>query len=1008
MFDYRNLKNPEYFKENRLPAHSAHEVWESRAGWRTGENTLRMSLNGLWKICVARNEGQAVPRFEMPETDVSGWEDIPVPAHIQTEGHGVPQYTNVQYPWDGHEAIEPGELPEKFNPVALYVKHFALPGDMRGKRVFLSLQGAESCAAVWLNGRYVGFASDSFTPSEFELTPYLREGVNRLALRVYRFCAGSWAEDQDFMRFSGLFRDVFLYAAPKVFPHDVSVKNYVNETLDGAETRIAVRVSTQEPWTLEARLLWQGQTVHEGRWHGEGDNIEAAFTVQAPRLWSAEKPNLYDLELTFFDMDNRETAFVTLKTGFRRFEMKNARMLLNGRRVVFKGVNRHDFCAETGRAVTIEHLKRDLEEMKRLNINAVRTSHYPNTEAFYDLCDELGLYVIAENNMETHGVWEKMNREGKGTSYALPGDRKEWRGMMMDRVLSTYHRDKNHPSILIWSVGNESFGGGIIREMSLLFEKLDDTRLVHYEGVHWDPRFPDTTDMTSQMYTPASDVRAYVRAHPEKPFILCEYAHAMGNSLGGLHKYAFLPYEEEGYQGGFIWDYLDQSLRGKDRHGKEVYLYGGDFGDHPNDGNFCGNGILYADGGESPKVQEVKYCYQSVFAEVFMDRAVITNRALFTDCAELDCIATLKNEDKVIVTKKLDVRAAPGCTAETPLPLPEFLPGGEYVWTLSFRLKNEEPWAPAGFETAFAQGVFTVKMEDKPPEPALGRLRVVRGLNNLGVHGEHFTALFSYSKGGLEAYIHGGKNLLNELPMPSFWRAPTDNDRGNGLPFRAAQWKTASLYAGIKRMDDGITVKEEDDRVTITFRYDLPAMPACGCSVAYTVFLSGRVEVTLRTLCPDGLPDMPRFGMLLHMPDSYDRVRYYGMGPMENYVDRRHGARLDVHQTTAGENLAKYLVPQECGTRTGTRWAEITDRRGRGLRFEGDGFSFSALPYNPHELENARHPSELPQVCHTAVSIDQMQMGVGGDNSWGARTHDEYLIPSSGEKCFSFSFIGIV
>ena len=684
-FDYDKLKDPRWFAENRIPAHSDHAVYASEEEMELGRTSLRRSLNGIWKFFCAQNEGQVPVGFEAADFDCTGWEDIPVPAHIQLEGHGAPQYVNVQYPWDGREAVEIGQIPEKYNPVACYVKYFYLPEQMKGKRVFVSFQGAESCLAVWLNGHYVGFASDSFTPSEFELTDYLVDGENKLACRVYRWSAGSWLEDQDFFRFSGLFREVYLYALPAVHVRDIRVKTLLDDEYKDGVLDVAVQVEASVGWKLKLALTDGGEVIAEAEQAGGGDTAAFAIPVTAPHKWSAEDPHLYELTLTAMTADGETVEVVPQRVGFRRFEMKGGVMCLNGKRIVFKGVNRHDFCAETGRAVPAEKIRRDLVTMKRHNINAVRTCHYPNTSALYDLCDELGLYVIDENNMETHGTWDVIERGKRPVAEALPGDRDDWRDMLLDRVNSIWQRDKNHPCVLIWSLGNESYGGSVIHDMSALFHRLDDTRLVHYEGIFHDRRYNDSSDMESQMYTPAAGVREFLAQHRDKPFILCEYSHAMGSSLGAMHKYTEYAYEEPLFQGGFIWDYIDQAVRTKDRYGNVTYGYGGDFGDRPHDGDFSGDGIVYADGTVSPKMQEVKYNYQDIFAHVSGTAVKVVNRSLFTATSAYDCVAILARDGKEIAKAALDTDVPPGEERTYPLPFGKQTAPGEYAVTVSFR-----------------------------------------------------------------------------------------------------------------------------------------------------------------------------------------------------------------------------------------------------------------------------------------------------------------------------------
>ena len=1009
-FTFAKLSDPGYFRENRLDAHSDHVALDA-----AGES-MRMSLNGAWRFFHARNEEQVIPGFESLDYDCRGWAEIPVPAHIQMEGYGHPQYCNTQYPWDGTDDIDIGEAPSFFNPVACYAKYFTIPEDWAGDRVVLSFQGAESCVAVWLNGEYVGFVSDSFTPDEFEITPFLRPGENKLACRVYRWGVSSWLEDQDFMRFSGIFRDVYLQRIPKAHLWDLKIRTMLDESYRDAVLEAEMRTEAPAGSRMTLTLLDGGTEIAGCEVALTASLVRAALPVPNPRKWSAELPNLYDLEVTLWDPQGGISERVSQKVGFRRFEMKDGLMCLNGQRIVFKGANRHDFCAETGRAVRPETLRRDLVTMKRNNLNAIRTSHYPNSSVLYELCDELGLYVIDECNMETHGIWDRVVQGSLTVAEALPGDRDAYLPMMLDRVHSMVERDKNHPCILIWSCGNESYSGKVILEMSEEMRRMDETRLVHYEGVAHDPdnRYPETTDMDSQMYTPVAGIRRWLAEHPDKPFILCEYTHSMGNSNGAMHWYTELAYTEPRYQGGFIWDYIDQSIRYRDRYGRTMYGYGGDFDDRPHDGDFSGNGICFGNGEPTPKMQEVKYNYRNIEAEVTREGIRIRNRHLFRGTGEFDCLVTLARDGEEIQKTRMETDVAPLGEKTYPLPFAPMEKPGEYAVTVSFRLREETAWAPRGHEIAFGQGVWTVEGAPKK-RPAPAPLRVVRGDRNVGIFGDGFTAMYSMERGMLISYTVCGREMLKTPPRPVFWRAPIDNDNGNGMPARYGQWKIADLYAmpmGMHQLkaEKGLDPMErtEDGGVLLRTFWKLPGKPGGECEMRFRFHPCGRVETSLRYDPVEGLGDMPLFGVSFKMDADYDRIRYYGLGPEENYVDRREGARLGIYETTAKENVTPYLYPQECGNRTGVRWAEVTDFRGRGLRFRGDGMEFNALPWTAHELENAAHGNELPNRLYTVVRAAMAQMGVGGDDSWGARTHEEYLIPVTEPLCFRFSFEPVI
>ena len=1047
-FDVKKIHDPKFFKENCMAAHSDHVTYKNEAEAVEQNSSFRLSLDGIWKFHYAKNDAQTIPGFEAEDYNCRPWDDIRVPAHIQMEGYDIPQYANIQYPWDGREDVWRDAVPTDFNPVASYVKYFTLPEGFVKNGLYISFQGVESGFALWLNGSYVGYSEDSFTPSEFDLTPYVKEGENKLALKVFKWTSSSWCEDQDFYRFSGIFRSVYLYTMPKVHVYDLKVQPVVAESLESADL------------VLDMELCGKAETVEKSADDAKMQNVSAKITltgsrddskegaagsvsentifsetisfqpnntsdtirftdtgaatvhfeqeVNHPNLWSAEHPELYTLTVELLDESGNCVEYISQNIGFRRFEMKDGIMTLNGKRIVFKGVNRHEFSSKTGRAVSKEEVLQDIITMKQNNINAIRTCHYPDASGIYELCDRYGLYMIAENNLESHGSWDAASHGLVPKDTIVPGDNMDWEPMMLDRVNSCYQRDKNHPAILIWSVGNESYGGKVIFDMSEKFRALDPYRLVHYEGIFNDRRYEGTSDMESQMYTSVENIKKFLAEHKEKPFICCEYTHAMGNSCGAMHKYTDLTDTEPRYQGGFIWDYIDQSILKKDRYGQEFQAYGGDCGERPTDYNFSGNGICY--GGErdaSPKMQEVKFNYQNISVAFEEHSFTVVNKNLFADTSEYQCIVILQKNGTVVKKQKMDTNVVPLSSGsyEIPFVIPE---DAEYAVTVSFVLREDTFWAKAGHEVAFGQKVYKKEVKFAVPEKPL---QVVRGKVNIGVKGDDFDCLFSLLNGGLVSYRYAGKEMIEKIPMPNFWRAPVDNDNGSMAPGRYAQWKIASMYISHRNggMFDNVptTVEETEHSVTITYTYYMPTTPAAKCQVAYTVFGDGTVETKLTYDPVEGLPDMPEFGMMFKLNADYDNVEWYGYGPEETYADRRHGAKLGIYKNKAADNMAKYLVPQECGNKVGVRYAKVTDYKGRGLLFSGDELSFSALPYTPHELENAAHPYELPQVHYTVVRVALAQMGVGGDDSWGAWVHPEYNIDVTKPLEFTFRFRGI-
>ena len=1011
-FDYSLVKDSQYFKDGRMDAHSDHTYYRDGEEAQEKATSFRYDLNGIWKFHYARNYGSAISGFEKEEYCCRDWDDIRVPAHIQIEGYDAPQYANVQYPWEGHEDIHPGEIPEHFNPVASYVKYFEVPEEMQGKRLFISFQGAESGIALWLNGQFVGYSEDSFTPSEFELTEYVKEGENKLAAQVFKWTASSWCEDQDFYRFSGIYRDVYLYTVPEVHVYDLQIRAIPDETLSAAA--LEIRTNTWGKGSVKITLSKNGETVIKDEKALDGEEIYS-WKVEDPVLWSAEDPQLYDLVLEVYNEAGELQEVVPQKVGFRRFEMKDGIMTLNGKRIVFKGVNRHEFSSVSGRHVSEEELRKDLKTMKQNNINAIRTCHYPDASMIYELCDEYGIYMIDETNLESHGSWD-VAEFTKDYTYVVPHDKPEWLDMMLDRANSMYQRDKNHAAILIWSCGNESFGGKDIFEMSQFFHKEDPTRLVHYEGLCHDRRYNDTSDMESQMYPSVEAIKEFLAKDSSKPFICCEYTHAMGNSCGAMHKYTDLTDAEPKYQGGFIWDYIDQSIYKKDRYGKEFQAYGGDFGERPTDYNFSGNGIAYGGNRDaSPKMQEVKFNYQNITAEINADSVKVINKNLFVNTDIFDCKVTVAKNGKVIHKASLATAVAPLSEETYVLPLAKEEKPGEYTVTVSFHLKEDKAWAEAGHEVAFGQYVYKV---EEPKKVCPEEVKVIRSTHNIGVRGAHFEVLFSVLNGGLVSYKYAGKEMIEAIPKPNFWRAPTDNDCGNLMGMRYGQWKIASMYLSHKDFRKGPygpsnipEVEVNEKTVKVTYTYLMPTTPLSECRLSYEVFGDGRVKTTLAYDPVKELGDMPEFGVIFKFNADYNRVEWYGLGEAETYSDRKKGAKLGIYSNKVADNIAKYMVPQECGAKEEVRWAKVTDRKGRGMLFEMDEnngpMMFSALPYTPHEMENAMHPYELPEVHYTVVRVAKDQMGIGGDDSWGARTHEEYLLKTDKKMEFSFVFKGL-
>ncbi|MBQ8435713.1 MAG: DUF4981 domain-containing protein [Oscillospiraceae bacterium] len=975
------LENPEIFAVNREKAHSDHT-------YTVNGKQLVQSLNGTWKFAYTEHPHNRPADFYKTEFDVNNFDDIKVPGHIQLQGYDKPQYVNTQYPWEGQESLVPPQIPQKRNPVGSYVRFFDVDADLLGKETYISFQGVETAIYVWLNGEFVGYSEDSFTPSEFNITPYLKEKDNRLAVEVYRYSTASWLEDQDFWRFSGIFRDVYLYAVPKVHVRDMKITaDYDYKNGNGILTTL-LDITGENDYSVKLTLADSNDKIV---FESDTENVTASIPDAKP--WSAELPYLYTLKAEIISGDEIvETA--ETKVGFRTFELKNGLMCLNGKRIIFKGINRHEWNAESGRVVTEEDMLYDIKFMKQNNINAVRTCHYPNNSLWYKLCDEYGIYLIDETNLESHGTWQKMG--ACEPSINIPASLPEWKEACLDRAKSMYERDKNHPSVLIWSCGNESYCGDDIAAMAQYFHDVDSTRLVHYEGVVWNRKYDYITDMESRMYAKPCDIEEYLKQNTGKPYISCEYMHAMGNSLGGLKLYTDLEDKYVAYQGGFIWDYIDQAL-----YKDGVLVYGGDFDDRACDYGFSTNGIVYADRTYSPKVQEVKALYSNIRMTVKDSVLTVENRNLFTDTSEYIFNVTLEKEGEILMEKQLEINVKAGENSVVPIEIDIPQTTGEYVTTVSAVISEDNIWAEKGHEIAFAQEIITVETDEEIN--CNSKAEIVYGDFCIGVQGENFSMQFDKREGGISSLVYDGVEYITRTPKISFFRAYTDNDTGAGYPYENAQWQIAGRCA--KLLCDRLTTKEKANSLEITFTYLAPTVPSFEYKVIYNAYFDGRLGVRAEYPGVKGLSDMPVFAMDFKMKKQYNKFTYYGMGAEENYIDRNNGARLGVYTSTAEENFPKYLNPQECGNRTGVKYVNIYDKSGRGLGFTAtkQPFEMSVLPYSAYELDNAMHIEELPTSSYTWVRIAAKQMGVGGDDSWGAPVHQEFKISS--EEAMTLEFI---
>jgi beta-galactosidase len=1008
---------PSLFQVNREPPHATLMPYADVASALAGDRTASpyyYSLNGTWKFNLVTKPSLRPMDFFQDGYDVNGWADITVPGEWQMQGFDFPIYTNITYPWTGslygNGTVTAPNAPQNFNPVGSYKRTFAVPDGWEGREVFISFQGVESAFYVWVNGEYVGYSEDSYTAKDFYVTPYLKPGENTLSVQVFRWSDGSWLEDQDMIRLSGIVREVYLFSTPQVHMRDFRVVTDLDATYTDATLQVTTNVKDLGSTDVA------GYSVETSLYDADGNTVlapeatsfdvatltEIATTVNRPvtnpNKWSAESPYLYTLVLSLKDSNGDIIETESTKVGFREFGLVGGKMLINGQKIMFKGVDRHEIDPDFGKAVPYDRMLQDIILMKQFNINAVRTSHYPNDPRWYELTDKYGIYVIDETNLESHGA-----------NSTLPKNSDAWRPNALDRIQSMVMRDKNHPSILIWSLGNEAGTGNVFQTMANWARSYDPTRLIHYE--------PDDqwADIDSSMYSSPETITNY--SNTNKPHIECEYAHAMGNSNGDLSQYWDAFRSNPNTQGGFIWDFVDQGLR---HDGTQYFDYGGDWGDSPNDGNFCANGEVLADRTLKPEILEVKKQYQSIWVKPVDLKAgqfTIANEFLFTNLSQYHGEWNLMADDQVIASGVLssdDMNVGPlqSKVFTVDYGTPAINPGVEYFLNFSFKLSDDTLWAQAGHEIAKEQ--FKLPFEAPAVTPvdigAMADLSVDNTGSAVTVNGSEFQLVFDKTTGTISSFIFNGTPLLVNGPLPSFWRAPTDNDDGNSMPTRDATWRAASLSRTIQALTV-TNVSSKEVRIDVTFR--LPTSTASTYNASFTIYGSGDIVVRgMLTPGSSSLPEIPEMGMLMTLPAGLENLNWYGRGPQENYWDRQTAAHVGLYASTVDEQFTPYIEPNETGEHTDVRWVTLTNNEGTGLAAFGlPLMEVNALHYTPWELDrlpnNQGHPYQLNRDPNITLRLSLHQMGVGGDNSWGARTHPEFTMLSNQTYSYAYRLMPI-
>lgn len=996
-------EDPQINSINREPMHNTlmpYENFEKAVAGKRFDSKYFQLLNGMWKFNFVEKPADRPKNFYKQDFDVSSWKEISVPGNWQFQGYDIPIYLNSDYIFP----MNPPYVDNSWNPVGSYRREFEIPADWKDRQTFIVFDGVESAAYYWVNGQFVGYSEDSRLPNEFNITKFLKDGKNIIAVEVYRLSDGSYLECQDMWRLSGIFRNVYLMSAPDLHIRDFEIKTELDENLKNADLLVKARVKNygKQAYSkakVEVSLLDQNknfvgsQTLASSATEYTMPGAESIVNIKAklvePKKWSAEQPNLYTLVLKLKNDKDSVLEFQSVKVGFRKSEIKDGQLLVNGQPILIKGTNRHEHDPDKAHFISEELMIKDITLMKQHNINTVRTSHYPYDPRWYELCDEYGLYVIDEANLETHGIGYKWEN--------TLANKPEWLQAHLERNQRMLERDKNHPSVIIWSFGNEAGDGTNFQAVYDWMKMRDPSRPLHYEQA----RQKSHTDIVCPMYARIENLLDYAKEKRNRPYILCEYQHAMGNSLGNLQDYWDVIESHAQLQGASFWDWVDQGFRKKNTEGKEFWAYGGDFGEKMTDRNFLINGLVKPDRAITPKTLEAKKVLQNISvkpADLMKGDVEIVNKYFFTDLNEFEMIWQLMEDGTVIQEgKNVDVSVAPRTSRKITLPIniPHAKSGYEYWLKFGFRLKEDKSWAMKGYEVASEQLKMPIGKEVvKAKSNSLAVVQVEQDDKGITISGKEFQITFDKNRGIISSYTFKKESLFEKGPQPNFWRAPTDNDFGNGLDKRCAVWRNA----GETRIVKNITVqKQSESRIRVELEFSLPDVESNYTSV-YTIFGNGDIEIE-NTITPGTktLPEIPRISMNMNLSKDFSNVEFYGRGPHENYWDRLSSAFVGQYKSTVKDLFVDYVSPQENGSRTDVRWLALTNSKGTGLMFVGEPLiGFSAKYYNDEDLtpkeRGTKHLVNIPQRNFVYLNIDYKMMGVGGDDSWGARTHKEYTI----------------
>ena len=968
-------------------------------------NSNEISLNGEWKFKFFNEFREEIYDFLDINADINDFESINVPAHFELSGYGKPQYVNTKYPWFGRENVPLGKSPKQ-NPLGIYFKDIQI-NNLELNRFILRFEGFESALYLLINGHFVGYSEKCYTNSEFDITNYLHVGVNRIAVIVFKYSKYSWFLDQDMWRFSGIFRDVKLIVDPLVTIFDVKNDSILDEDNKTGLLNIRVLLAGKSfNSKIFYKLSLQNNIILKNEVSSINGLSEIHEKIENVKQYSAELPFLYNLELTLVQ-DNKVVCSTNLDIGFRNIKIVDGVILINGEKLIIKGVNRHEFDSTNGRAISTELIESDIKLLKANNFNAIRCSHYPNNSEFYRLCDRYGVYVIDEAAIETHGTWSYPFYGKTDINGVLPGDHEEFNDYIISKTRSMIERDKNHPSIIMWSLGNESYAGTVQRNQANFIREYDKTRLVHYEGCNNRPGFDDLSDVRSEMYTPPSTIDQYLKKNTTKPYMLCEFEHSMGNSTGNFDEYMEL-FKYKNYHGGFIWDFVDQGLK----TGENTYSYGGDFGDYPNDLDFCANGLLMSDRKITAKFEEAKYFYQDIKFLLNENVLKIINDNKFKSTEGYYFKLMIFDNGKLVDEQLFELNIAPKESYDLNLSSLKIQSGSEILLRISYHAKYDYSFANKEHEFGFSEFLLNSSLKNgaHAKGKSMGRnLEIIDDKYVVGVKGDGFNYIFNgrdNNYGGLSSIKINGEEFLKKQISLTMFRPNTSND-STIYKFYSNQYLNYGKYSLLNPDWKNLEInKKSKNPAELKYFYRILKYPLFKTyNISYKVYDSGDIEVELKFKVNKKMHTPPIIGLDITLPFVVDNFTYYGLGQNENYPDRYKGQKLGIYNSSAIKEYVNYINPQECGNHMFTRYLVIQGKEGNKLAFisTDESFNFKLLPYSEYEIENATHFDELPKPKFTTLTISKVIRGVGGDNSRGNPVHEKYTIKSG--KTYTLRFI---